>query len=109
MRIEGQDGRLPAVLAPDSDDAAENGTVSYVNAIEVANRENAGRKIGARLIEAPVKTKRHSVFRPHRDFQAVIRQPHIIRELFFGVRMWQVVTDVREVRALGTQLLYPLQ
>ena len=106
MRIEGEDRGLPAALAGQRRQAAQDAAVADVHAVEIADGEGAGTEI-RRALRRGCGRSAWRLRRLHQDFQAVVGQADVRRQQAFGALVPQVVADVGEEGAPRRQRLPP--
>ena len=101
VRVEGHHDRRRAALAGDAAHAIEDLAMAAVHAVEVAEREHRLGPSRRSWIVGEV----NDVHRAQLDLQhqPIISQLHTSRQLRAGLRVRQIVADVREVRALGAE------
>ena len=105
MRIECHHDRGRTALAGDTADAIENLAMAPVDAVEVTERKHRLRPAARPLIVRKVDyvhatlLNRHTE-RPYLHDEPIIGQLHAGRQPRARRRVWEVVADVREVRAL---------
>ena len=105
MRIEGQHGRLPAVLARHFAHAAQNPPMAGMDAVEIADGQSRRPEIRPGLLQtAEDAIAEHLCGSPDGDLQAVVGQPDMRRQAALGRCVRQLVADVREVGAARIEL-----
>ncbi len=102
MRIEHHHRRLPIILFRDFPHAAQDVAMADMHAIEIADRKRARTERGRCFFEATEDAEisgQSGVLR-HFEFEAVIGQTNVRRQTAFGLRVPQVVGNMREEGAL---------